>query len=100
MNSLNSSLVDAVAGIAIIGAEREGEAGTGTFQASKVGAGTWAIGVALGLTDGDTVVFGLEKAELIKQEDLWEPLADPIGLAASSLLATLWVAAPRKGAWR
>ena len=89
MNSLNSSSVDAGAGAAIVGVEREGEAKTGASKAGRAGAGTLATSVALGLTDGGAVVFGSEGAELLEREDLWEPLADLIGPAAASLLATL-----------
>ena len=88
MNSLNSSSVDAGAGTAIVGVEREGKAKTGASEVGRAGAGTLATGVALGLKDGGAVVFGLEGAELLEREDLWEPLADLIGPAAARLLAT------------
>ena len=70
MNSLNSSSVDAGAGIAIAGAEREGEAGTGASRAGRAGAGTLVASVALGLTDRGAVVFSLEGTELQEREDL------------------------------
>ena len=89
MNSLNSSSVDAGAGTAIVGVEREGEAKTGASKAGRAGAGTLATGVALGLTDGGAVVFGSEGAELLEREILREPLADLLGSTAASLLATL-----------
>ena len=89
MNSLKSSSVDAGAGIAITGADREGEAGTGVSGAGRAGAGTLATDVALGLLNGGAVVFDSEETELLEREDLWEPLADPIGLATAGLLATL-----------
>ena len=88
MNSLNSSSVDAGAGTAIAGAEREGEAEIGVSGADRTGAGTLATSVALGLIDGGEVVFGLEGAKLLEWEDLWEPLADLIWPAAECLLAT------------
>ena len=88
MNSLNSSSVDAGAGTAIVEAERKREAETGASGAGRIGAGTLATGVALGLTDGGTVIFGSEGAELLEREDVWEPLADLIGPVAASLLAT------------
>ena len=87
MNSLKSSSVDARAGTAIAGAEREGKAEIGASGASRSGAGILATGVALGLTDGVAVVFGLKGAELLERKDLWEPFADLIGPAAASLLA-------------
>ena len=89
MNSLNSSSVDAGAGTAIVGVERKGEAKTGASKAGRASAGTLATGVALGLTDGGVVIFGLEGAELLEREDLWEPLVDLKRPAAASLLATL-----------
>ena len=89
MNSLNSSSVDAGAGTAIAGAEREGEAETDASGADRTGAGTLAIGVALGLTDGGAVVFGSEGVELLEREDLWEPLADLIEPVAARLLAMI-----------
>ena len=88
MNSLNSFSVDAGAGTAIAGAEREEEAKTGASGAGKTGAGTLATGGALGLIYRGVVVFGSEEAELLEREDLCEPLADLIGPAATSLLAT------------
>ena len=88
MNSLKSSSVDAGAGTAIAGAEKEGEAVTGASGAGRTGADTLTTDVALGLTAEGTVVFGSEGAELLEREDLWEPLADLIGPAAASLLAT------------
>ena len=55
MNSFNSSLVDAGVGTAIVKAGREEKTEVG-----RAGADTLVTGVALGLTDGDVVVFGLE----------------------------------------
>ena len=88
MNSLNSFSVDAGAGTAIAGAERECEAKTGASGAGRTGAGTLATGIALGLTDGGAVIFGLEGVELLEREDLWEPLANLRGPAAACLLTT------------
>ena len=65
MNSLNNSLVDAGAGTATIQAEREEEVRTDTSGAGRVSAGILAIVVALELTDGGDVVFGVEDAELL-----------------------------------
>ena len=87
MNSLNSSSVDAGVGTVIVGAEREGEAQTDISKAGRADAGILAIGIVFGLIDRGIVVFGSEEAELIKREDLWEPLADPIELSATTLLA-------------
>ena len=70
MNSLKSSSVDARAGTAIAGAEREGEAGTSASGAGRAGAGTMARGVALGLLNGGVVVFGLKGTELLEREDI------------------------------
>ena len=70
MNSLNSSLVDAGVWKAIAVAKREGEAATGASGACRAYAGILAIGVALGQTDGDVVLFGLEGTELLEWEDL------------------------------
>ena len=89
MNSLNSSLVDAGAGIVIVKVEREKEAETGAFGEVWTGAGTLATGVALRLIDRGAILFGLEAAEILEQEDIWEPLADFIGLVAETLLAIL-----------
>ena len=70
MNSLNSSPVDTGARSAIAGAKREGEAKTDASEVSKTVAGTLAISVALGLTYGGAVVFGLEGKELLDRKDL------------------------------
>ena len=69
--------------------EREEDTRTGVSGVGRADASILAIRVALGLTDKGIVVFGLEGAELQEQEDLWELLADPIGLVAASILATL-----------
>ena len=88
MNSLNSSSVDAGAGTAISGAEREEEVETDAFGVGKTDAGTLATSVALGLIDTSIVVFGLEGAELLEWEYLEEPLVDLIRPTAASFLAT------------
>ena len=89
MMSLNSSSVDVGARTAIVEAEKEGQVEIDISRAGSAGAGTLTTGIPLGLTDGDVVVFDLERVELLEQEDLWEPLADLIGPAGASLLATL-----------
>ena len=76
MNCLNKLSVGAGAGAAI-------------GRAIGVGAGISVAGVALGLTDGGVEVFTLVEVELLEQKDLLKPLADLIGPAAASLLATL-----------
>ena len=89
MNSLNSSSIDTGVGTAIAGAERKGEVKTGASEVGKICAGILATGVALGLTDGGEVVFCSEGTELLEWRDLSDPLADLIGPAEASLLATI-----------
>ena len=88
MNSLYSFSVDARAGTAIAGGEREGEAESSISGVDRTGAGTLATSVALGITEWGAVVFGSERAKLLEREDLWEPTADLIGRDSTSFLAT------------
>ena len=97
MNSLNNYSVDARAGIIIIKVQREGEVGTGASGVERANMGILATGIALELTDGVVVVYDFEGAELLEREDLWEPLADFIGLFSASFLVMLLVAPPCKG---
>ena len=60
MNILKSSLVDAEARTAIVGAEREKKVEIDASGAGRTGVGILATGVALGLGDKCVVVFGLE----------------------------------------
>ena len=89
MNSLNSFSVDVEVGTAIAVAEKKEEVGTCGSGGDRAGVGLLAIGVALGLTDGGVIIFGLEGAELLERKYHGELLADPIRLAAASLLTTL-----------
>ena len=97
MNSLNSSSVDARVETAIAEEKRKEKAGTSISGASKASIETLVTGVALRLTNGGVVVYGLEGAELIGCEDLCERLVDLIGLAAISLLTAPLISSSLQG---